>query len=91
MVWIPETLSKEGMRSLIESCDCFVLPTRGEGWGLPIVEAMAMEKAVIATNHSGPSAFLTRDNSYPLRSVRVVTNRIGQTAVHTTNSQCVRI
>ena len=81
MVWISETLSKEGIRSLIESCDCFVLPTRGEGWGLPIVEAMAMEKAVIATNHSGPSAFLTKNNSYPLRLVRIVINDDAQTTV----------
>ena len=28
---------------------------------------MAMEKAVIATNFSGPTAYLTDENSYPLR------------------------
>ena len=47
--------------------DVFVLPTRGEGWGLPIVEAMAMELPVIVTNHSGPTEYLTDANSFPLR------------------------
>ena len=31
----------------------FVLPTRGEGWCLPAVEAMSMALPVIVTNFSG--------------------------------------
>ena len=52
--------------SLYAAADCFVLPSRGEGWGRPHVEAMAMGLPVIATNWSGPTAFLTVNNSYPL-------------------------
>ncbi len=33
--------------SVYRTMDCFVLPTRGEGWGRPIVEAMAMGLPVI--------------------------------------------
>jgi glycosyltransferase involved in cell wall biosynthesis len=33
--------------------DALVLPTRGEGWGRPQVEAMAMGLPVISTNWSG--------------------------------------
>lgn len=33
--------------------DAFVLPTRGEGWGRPHVEAMSMGLPVISTNWSG--------------------------------------
>jgi glycosyltransferase involved in cell wall biosynthesis len=33
--------------------DAVVLPTRGEGWGRPQVEAMAMGLPVISTNWSG--------------------------------------
>ena len=36
-----------------------VLPSRGEGWGRPHVEAMAMGLPVIATNWSGPTAFMS--------------------------------
>lgn len=48
------------------AADAFVLPSRGEGWGRPLVEAMSMALPVIATNWSGPTEFLTEDNSYPL-------------------------
>ena len=34
---------------MYRTMDCFVLPTRGEGWGRPIVEAMAMALPVIGT------------------------------------------
>jgi len=47
--------------------DAFVLPTRGEGWGLPIVEAMSMGLPTIATNFSGPTAYLTEKTGYPVR------------------------
>uniref|UniRef100_A0A7S1X2G1 Glycosyl transferase family 1 domain-containing protein n=1 Tax=Tetraselmis chuii TaxID=63592 RepID=A0A7S1X2G1_9CHLO len=46
--------------------DVFVLPSRGEGWGRPHMEAMAMGRPVIATNWSGPTAFLSEHVGYPL-------------------------
>ncbi|KAL6284588.1 hypothetical protein ACE6H2_015517 [Prunus campanulata] len=49
-----------------KAADAFVLPSRGEGWGRPLVEAMAMSLPVIATNWSGPTEYLTEENSYPL-------------------------
>lgn len=51
---------------LYKAADAFILPSRGEGWGRPIVEAMAMSLPVIATNWSGPTEYLTKVNSYPL-------------------------
>ena len=39
--------------SYIKSFDCLVLPTRGEGFGLPPLEAMAVGVPVIVTNYSG--------------------------------------
>lgn len=51
---------------LYNAADAFVLPSRGEGWGRPIVEAMAMSLPVITTNWSGPTEYITEENSYPL-------------------------
>lgn len=52
---------------LYRSSDCFVLPTRGEGWGMPILEAMACGLPVIASYWSGQQFFMTDANSYPLQ------------------------
>lgn len=84
---------------LYRACDCFVLPSRGEGtwqdfipfhsccsfldffvllaltflipynvgWGRPHVEAMSMGLPIIATNWSGPTEYMTEENSFPLR------------------------
>lgn len=51
---------------LYKSANSFVLPSRGEGWGRPLVEAMSMSLPVIATNWSGPTEYLTEENGYPL-------------------------
>ena len=61
-----DSLSRAQVRDLYFGADAFVLPTRGEGWGLPIAEAMAMSLPVIVTNYSGPTAYATAENSYLL-------------------------
>lgn len=39
--------------------DCFVSAHRGEGWGIPQMEAMAMAKPVISTNLGGIHEYMT--------------------------------
>jgi glycosyltransferase involved in cell wall biosynthesis len=61
-----QRLSLGQLAELYQSADCFVLPTRGEGWGMPVLEAMACGLPAIATNWSGMTAFLNDVNGYPL-------------------------
>lgn len=51
---------------LYHSADCFVLPSRAEGWGLPMMEAMACGLPVITTDYSAPTDYLDPDYTYPL-------------------------
>ncbi len=66
-----QTLPPERMAELYRSADCFVLPSRGEGWGMPALEAMACGVPVIATNWSGPTEFLDATCGYllPIRGL----------------------
>jgi glycosyltransferase involved in cell wall biosynthesis len=62
-----QELPSHQMGSLYRSTDCFVLPTRGEGFGMPILEAMACGLPVIATGWSAHTDFVTPEVAYPLR------------------------
>ena len=46
VVVLREPVSYTKLPSLYAAADCIVLPTHGEGWGLPLAEAMAMAKPV---------------------------------------------
>jgi hypothetical protein len=58
--------------ALYRSADCFVLSTRGEGWGMPILEAMACGLPVIATDWSAQRDFMNHGNAYPVEVERIV-------------------
>lgn len=59
-------IPEDDMPKLYRACDCFVLPTRGEGGGLPSLEAAMCGLPVIMTNCSGQQMYLTENNSYML-------------------------
>lgn len=61
---VEEFVSDAQMPALIAGCDAFVLPTRGEGWGIPFMEAMALGKPVIGTRWSGHLDFMNDGNSF---------------------------
>lgn len=63
------------MPVLYTMANILVIPSRGEGWGRPHVEAMSCGVPVIATNWSGPTAYLTQDNGFPLQFDDLVPSR----------------
>lgn len=66
ILFIGNLLSTEQITGLHKRCDCFVLPHRAEGFGMPHLEAMACGKPVIATGFSGNMDFMNPNNSYLL-------------------------
>jgi glycosyltransferase involved in cell wall biosynthesis len=64
IIVIDEFIPDERMPNLYLSADCFVLPTRGEGWGIPFMEAMASGLPTIGTNWSSHLDFMNDQNSY---------------------------
>lgn len=61
-----QALTPSQLVELYRGSDCFVLPTRGEGWGMPVLEALACGIPAIATDWSGTTTFLNEQNGYPL-------------------------
>jgi len=57
---------KELISEFFAKINCFVFPTRGEGFGLPPLEAMCVGLPTIATNWSGTGDFVLPDVAYPL-------------------------
>jgi len=51
---------------LYAAADAFIFPTRAEGWGLPIIEAIATGLPTIVTHYSGQTEFLTPEMAYLL-------------------------
>lgn len=61
---VTEKLTTEGLRKMHEDCDCYVLLDRGEGLGLPFMEAASAANPIIATDFGGSRQFLNENNSY---------------------------
>lgn len=60
-------IGQDDLVSLYHSAHVFVLPSRGEGWGFPAMEAMATGCPVVATDYSGLQEFVTPRSGWPIR------------------------
>ncbi len=69
IVFRARKLGQAGLLRFLKSLDAFVLPSRGEGFGLCGLEAMSTGLPLIATDWSGPSEYLDPSCTYPLRYV----------------------
>lgn len=64
IILFSSNLSVEDLPKLYKSVDAYVSPSRGEGWGRPMMEAMAMGLPTIATRYSGQLEFMNDENSF---------------------------
>lgn len=55
------TIHEALLPRLYNSAHVYLAPFRGEGWSLPIIEALACEVPVIATNWGGPTEYLNNN------------------------------
>jgi glycosyltransferase involved in cell wall biosynthesis len=76
------SIPENEMPRVYRACDAFVLPSRGEGFGLPYMEASLCGLPVIATNHSGHTMFLNKENAYLVDIDRLAVVGDGKTRVH---------
>jgi glycosyltransferase involved in cell wall biosynthesis len=69
--YIDGHLSDEDIASLYRACDALVMPYRGEGFGLPIAEAMASGLPVIVTGYGAAMDFCDDGTAYLVKAERV--------------------
>ena len=70
VVYRTDDLPADRMPGLYAACDCLVLPFRGEGFGLPAVEAMACGRPVIATAASPVTDYCDPATGYLIPAAR---------------------
>jgi len=72
----------EMMKELYRAADCFVFPSRGEGYGLPPREAASTGLPVIATDWSGLQEGGIENYALPLKVKRMITALYGPPEIH---------
>jgi glycosyltransferase involved in cell wall biosynthesis len=62
---LKDTLNREEVLGLVNTCDAYLSLHRAEGFGRTLTEALILGKPVIATNYSGNVDFNVYTNVYP--------------------------
>ena len=70
IVYLTEDLPSTQIARLYAACDCLVHPYRGEGFGLPVAEAMACGLPVIVTAGGACDDFCSSENGYMIPALR---------------------
>ncbi len=61
--WLDRDLGDRQVEALYNLADCYVHPARGEGFGLPVAEAMAAGIPVISVAYSGLADFVSEETA----------------------------
>ncbi len=60
---IKQNIPENHLARIYKACDCFVMSTKGEAFGMPCLEAAATGLPVIATDYGGQQDYLTQDSN----------------------------
>ncbi len=72
ILYLNEEWAPDRLPGLYAACDCLVLPYRGEGFGLPVLEAMACGLPVIVTAGGATDDFARDEFAYRIPAVKNV-------------------
>lgn len=92
-ILINNELSDEEIMRLHASCDCFVMPSYGEGWNIPAFDAMAMGKTPIVTHRTGMDEFIDSTTGFFVESTEDISFGMMDSLplLHTANENCSHI
>lgn len=71
ILYLTEDMADADLPGLYTACDCLVHPYRGEGFGLPIAEAMACGLPVVVTGAGACLDFCDETNSYLIPAQKI--------------------
>jgi len=71
IIFLTDDLTPDRLAGLYTACTCLVQPYRGEGFCLPIAEAMAAGLPVIVTGHGACLDFCNESNAYLIPATEV--------------------
>ena len=69
LIIIDRRSTNEEIQQYLYDADCFIFPSRGEGFGLPPLEAMATGLPTILSNNTGMADFCNPKYNYPINKM----------------------
>ena len=82
IIYLKEELAAAQLPSLDAACDCLVLPYRGAGFGMPVLEAMSGGLPVIVTGGGATDSFVANEAGWKIPSHGVrIGNQLGEIAL----------